>query len=289
MRQTRRQSTATKRRSKRHRLLRKNLDTKNSSERSTSTHLRISPRLSSSLTTHTALIARDHTVRLRRVSLPLPAVISRRHAARSATAPAAAVPRRRSSKNARQLWKRSVQRHHLRRLHHRKPRNSLRNTRLSSKSARRRHPTAVRSSTRSANSAASVTSNTRFAHLSLSDAPYAWSVRTRTGWHCAFATDLRTISWWNTATVATVRSCPSSKETLARRGTSSVWRRTEKVGWPWFGLLIDSTSTGWVVPCWDPCCLHAVRYGTLADHTSATAKRKEKQAKKVALAIATLT
>jgi hypothetical protein len=37
------------------------------------------------------------------------------------------------------------------------------------------------------------------------------------------------------------------------------------------------------------CCLHAVWDGALADHTFVTAKRREKQAKKVALAIATLT
>lgn len=106
--QTKKQSTAMKRSWTRHRLRHKNLDTKSSSERSTSTHLQTSPRpppnldtpATSHVTNHVTR-PRAHAVHLPQASHPLAADTCLHHAVKSATVPAVAVPPKPSSKSAR--------------------------------------------------------------------------------------------------------------------------------------------------------------------------------------------
>jgi hypothetical protein len=247
MKQTRRPSTAMRRKSKRHQHRLRSLDTKSSFVRSTSTHLQTSPHRRSSLiilATHRTTPSR--AARHLRASHHLQVVTCRLHAVSAVTAPAVAAHRKRCTRSVR-LWSKNGYLHHQL---HLKRQSFTRIAGRSLKSACPRHHTLVHWSSRTANIAASAISRPKSALSRASAALYAWSVRTRTRWHSVCVTGpMRNTSLLSTATDATVRSYQSWRETLALQGTSSAWRRTEKVGWPWFGLLIDSTSVRWVTPC----------------------------------------
>ena len=245
-----------KRKSKRRQLHLRRWDMKSSFARSTLTHLQTSLRRRSSpitlITLITPIILGTHhitpnlAVRHRRVSLHLAPVTCHLHAANAATAPAAAAHQKQYSRSARR-WLKNRYRPHQR---HPRRQSSLRSARRSLRSVHLSHHTLGHLLFKIANIAASAILRPKFVPLSLNAALCAWSVKTRTGWHYVCATGLtRNTNLLSTVIVATERSFLSWRGTPALRGTLSAWKRTEKVGWPWFGLLIDSTSVRWVKPC----------------------------------------